>query len=257
MDAGLVNFVPGYLPALARVGGIMVCAPLLSSAAVPGRVRALLALGLTLGLMPTIGQPVMPNDWVTLAIGVSGEALIGVAIGLAMNLILAAAKMAGELIAQQLGLGLSEMFDPHTGGDANVLGHAYAIFATVVFLGVNGHHALIRGIGASFAAVPVMSAFSSGGVVTMLSGMLLGAMSLALQLAMPIFVTMLIVDLAVGMVGRSAPQVGMMTAAIALRSLVGLIVLVLCMAATGLILQGATSTWMQLVQNALPGLVGR
>lgn len=257
MDAALFNLAPGYLPALARVGGIMACAPLLSSAAVPRRVRALLAMALTLGLMPTLGQTAMPNDWGSLAIGVGGEALIGVAIGLAMNLVFAGARMAGELIAQQLGLGLAEMFDPHAGGETNILAHAYSLLAMVIFLGVNGHHALIRGIAASFTAVPVMTAFNSGGVVTMLSGMLLGALTLALQLAMPIFVTMLIVDLAVGMVGRTVPQVGLMTAGIALRSLVGFIVLVLCMAMTALILQGATANWMQLVQSALPRLAGR
>jgi flagellar biosynthesis protein FliR len=257
MDALLVNLVPNYLPALARIGAILMCAPLVSSSAVPRRMRVLLAMALTVGLMPTIGVIAMPRNWPELIVGVGGEVLIGLAIGMAMNLVFVGAQMAGELIAQQMGLGLAEMFDTQSGTGTNVLGHAYSLLAIVIFLSVNGHHALVRGIGASLVSLPVMSAINGGAIVSLLSSLLLTSMTLALQLAMPVFVTMLIVDLAVGMVGRTVPQVGLMTMGITVRAVVAMIVLVLCLVMTSTLLSGATGNWMQTVQAALPALRGR
>ena len=255
MDEGLIHLVPGYLPALARVGAILMFAPLVSSA-VPARVRVLLAMALTLGLTPLAGVAT-PATWTELSLALLGEIFIGVAIGTAMNLVFTGARMAGELVAQQMGLGLAEMFDPQAGGESNVLGHAYGLFAIVVFLGINGHHALVRAISASFAALPLMSVMNGSALVTLIGSLLLSAMTLALQLAMPVFVTMLIVDVAVGMIGRTMPQVGLMTIGITLRAVVGMIVLVLCMAMTATLLSNSTASWMQMVQAALPRLAGR
>ena len=256
MEAALINLVPEYLPALARVGAILMFAPMVSSPAVPVRVRVLLAMALTLGLMPAVGTAAAVDSLGAMLVGICGEIVIGIAIGMAISLVFVAARMAGEIIAQQLGLSVAEMFDPQAGGEANVLSSAYSLLAVVVFLGVNGHHALINGIGASFSALPVMSAFNSANVVTMLSGLLLGAMTLALQIAMPVFVTMLIVDLVVGMIGRTVPQVGMMTIGISLRAIVGFVLLALSMAMTATLLQGATVGWMQLVKAAMGSLLG-
>jgi flagellar biosynthetic protein FliR len=256
MDDAWIHLVPGYLPALARVGAILMFAPLVSSSAVPARVRVLLAMALTLGLMPLAGVA-NPTTWPNLLLGILSEILIGVAIGTAMNLVFVGARMAGEIVAHQMGLGLAEMFDPAAGGESNVLGHAYGLLAIVVFLGINGHHALVNGIGQSFSALPLLSAINGQAMVNMIGSLLLSATTLALQLAMPIFVTMLIVDVASGMVGRTVPQVGMMTIGITLRAVVGMIVLVLCMAMTATLLSGATANWMQMVQAALPRLAGR
>jgi flagellar biosynthetic protein FliR len=258
MDERLLTIPLAHLPALARVGGILACAPLFSSSAVPRRVRLMFAIALTIGLSPILGTATAASPPLGgLAIAVGSEALVGVAIGLAMSLVFVAAQWAGELIAQQIGIGLAESYDPAANAQGTVLSTAYSLLALVVFLGINGHHALVRGIGGSFAALPVGSAVSGQGIIDMLAKLLTGAAGLALQLAAPVFVTLLVADLTLGMVGKTTPQVGLMTAGIAVRALAGLIVLVLSMALTATLLQGASLNWMQLVTSAVPGLGGK
>jgi flagellar biosynthetic protein FliR len=248
-----------YLPPLARVGAVLAVAPPFASVAVPVRVRALVAMALTIGLLPAVshGTAAASQPLGGFALGVAGEVVIGLAMGMSLALVFTAAQWAGELITQQMGLSLSEMYDPRSGGQVGSLSQMYWLLAVVVFLGANGHHAMLRGIASSFDAVPAMSLASSTSIVALMVGLLQSATGLAIQLAAPVFVTMLVVDLAVGMVGRTMPQLGMMTAGVTVRSIAGLIVLIAGMALTAGVVQGATVNWMQVVQSSFNGLTGR
>ena len=254
-----LDLVAGYLPALARVGGIMATAPLFASSVVPRRVRAMIAVALTLGLMPAIAGHADVKTAPTLggtALGVAGEAMIGVAMGLAFNLVFVAAQWAGGIIAEQMGLALAESFDPVSGSQANPLAGAFSLLTLVVFLGINGHHALIRAIGASFESLPVGQAIEGAPLVDMLVRLLTAATTLALQLAAPVIVTLLLCDLALGMIGRTVPQVGLMTAGVTVRAGAALIVLVLLAGVITALLQNQSINWMQTVRTALPALAG-
>ena len=118
---------------------------------------------------------------------------------------------------------------------------------------MDGHHALVRGIQSSFQTLPTLQAVNAPALLDMLVKLLGTATSLAVRLAAPVFITMFIVDLAIGMVGRTVQQVGLMTAGIALRSIAGLIVLALSMALATTLLQGASSGWFSAMQSALTG----
>ena len=247
-----------YLPALARVGAVLAVAPPFAAVAVPVRVRALIAMALTVGLLPAVSAHAAPQSLAGLAVGVAGEVLIGLAMGMSLALVFTAAQWAGELVTQQMGLSLSEIYDPRgAGGQAGALGHLYWLLAVVVFMGANGHHALLRGVAASFDVVPVMTLSAGAPIVSLMVGLLQSATGLAIQLAAPVFVTMLVADLALGMVGRTMPQLGMMTAGVTVRSVAGLIVLIVGMALTAGVVQGAAVNWMQVVRSSLNGLTGR
>src|SRR5687768_8317252 len=168
-----------YLPALARVGAVLAVAPPFAAVAVPVRVRALIAMALTVGLLPSVSNNVTPQPIATLAIGIGGEVLIGLAMGMSLALVFTAAQWAGELVTQQMGLSLSEMYDPRAGGQTGSLGHLYWLLAVAVFMGANGHHALLRGVAASFDAVPVMTISSGEPIVSLMVGLLQSATGLA------------------------------------------------------------------------------
>jgi flagellar biosynthetic protein FliR len=251
--------VVASLPALARVGAVMAVTPPFAGVAVPVRVRAIIALALTVGLLPIAATQARPaNSLGEFLIGIGGEVVIGLAMGLSLALVFTAAQWAGELITQQLGLSLSEIYDPATGGASSSLGHLYWLFAVVVFMGGGGHHALLRGVASSFSTVPVMS-FPGGGaaIVTLLVGLLQSMTGLAIQLAAPVFVTMLVVDLALGMVTRTMPQIGVMTAAMTVRSVVGLVVIIVGLAVTAGVVQVAGVNWVRTVTSAMSGIVAK
>ncbi|MEO6436584.1 MAG: flagellar biosynthetic protein FliR [Tepidisphaeraceae bacterium] len=253
MDAAeleLMRLAPAYLPALLRVGAVLAVAPPFASVAVPRRMRVLLAMGLTLGLMP-VGvipqQPASAGQWIIgqWIIGLGGEMLIGLAMGLALGMVFAAARIAGELVANQMGLSLPEVYDPAggggggAGGQGTAMGQAYGLIAVIVFFAMNGHHAMLQAVATSFSTVPMMTTAQSPAAAGLLAGLLQSATVLALKLAAPVFVATLIADLAMGMVARTVPQLGVMTAGITVRAIAGLLVMLAAIAMTVAAMQGA------------------
>jgi flagellar biosynthetic protein FliR len=235
----LITIGPVFLAALARVGGVVAFAPAIGSTLISWRLRAAITLVLTVGIWPALPHPAVATrfswNW-TLVL--APEMVMGAAIGMGAGLILTGAGWAGEMISHQMGLGLGELFDPQAADQASPVGRLYVLLATVVFLGVNGHHALIRGLSASFTAAPPVAA-APVNLLPLLAGTLQSISVLAIQLAAPVVVTMLIVHLVIGLLTRALPQIGSMSASLALGSIVGIVILLLAAALTSNVIGGA------------------
>ena len=222
------------------MAGLFLYAPLLGSSRIPRRVKAMVALVLTLGVLPAVPKGVaLPDSAWGLTAGIAGELALGLAAGLAMSFALVAAQWAGELIGQQMGLQLGETVDPNYGGGGSVVGDLYFFATLVVFILIGGDRLAVAGIARSFEAVPLLTFTLDRPVVMSLAAMLASTAELALRLAGPTFVAMLVVDLALGFVGKTMPQMNLMTAGLSARAIVGLAVLILGFALTYNVLQAA------------------
>jgi flagellar biosynthetic protein FliR len=241
-----------FLLALVRVGAVLALLPALGGVHVSRRLRALLAMALTVGLLPAISSHAQPapqtNGGMLLALG--GELITGAGMGVALAMLFAAAHWAGELIGQQMGLSLGEMFDPQNGAHGSLLGQAYFLVTIVIFFAVGGHRALVQSLAASFEKLPLMSFASPSQLVNLLAGMLGSATQLAIQLAAPTFITMLIVDLVLGMLSKTIPQLNLMSVGTPVRAAVGLIVLAAGFALSVGVIRGAISDSFSAVESA-------
>jgi len=244
------SFVPVFVLVLFRVAGLMLYAPLLGSARIPKRVKALLAIVLALGLAPTITvPPVLPaTAWGT-ALAIGGEMAFGLAMGIILSFVFIAAQWAGQMVGQEMGLNLSEVFDPQFGGASSVVGDFYYFLTLVIFLGVGGEMQMIRGIRASFDALPLLSVGINHSVFDLLVRMLTSATTLAVRLAAPLMVTMLIVDLTMGFLAKTMPQLNIMTTGMSLKSMIGVFVLFIAIS-----LNGTSSVLVQGINDFLGGV---
>ncbi len=236
----LLNLVPTYVLVFFRIAGMMIYAPLFGSARVPRRIKVLITAILAMSVAAFVPPPaVMPDTVWQLTLGIAGEILFGLAMGLAMSFTFIAVQWAGEIIGQQMGFNLAETFDPQFGSQASLVGDLLFMLTLVIFLtippefGGPGHHAMLRGVVASFTTLPLMSVNVDASVLDLLFNMLAGATTLALQLAAPMLVTLLIVDLVLGLIGKTIPQFNIMSAGVTLRTVVGMVVLILGIALTG------------------------
>lgn len=235
-----LNFVPVYVLVVFRIAGMMVWAPLLGSQQIPKRIKALIAVVIAAAMVPGISpQMTLPQSTWGLAVAIGGELIFGAAIGMILSFIFVAAQWAGEMIGQQMGLNLGQTFDPQYGANGSVIGDVYFYLALLIFLGIDGHHAMLRGVYDSFAVLPLGSVGIDRPLFGMLIGLFQGATLLAMQLAAPMLVTMLVVDVILGFVGKTVPQLNIMTAGISIRSLVGMAVLVLGLSMTSRVLRSA------------------
>jgi flagellar biosynthetic protein FliR len=203
LDAWLATF----LWPLTRVLALLAVAPVLGQARIPARVRIGLAIGIVIVLVPALPAPpaVAPGSAAGMVI-LATQMVIGLAIGFALRLVFVAVEMAGDLIGTQMGLGFAMFYDPGNVQHTPILGQFMGLLATLVFLAINGHLMIIAALAQSFQALPITAAPLGAGLFEVLArygGIVFAA---GLQLALPLIVTMLVVNLALGVLTRAAPQ---------------------------------------------------
>ena len=212
--------------------------------------KVLLVLILALGLSGGVKAPLLPDSTWELAVCIGGELCFGIAMGMVMSFTFVAAQWAGEMIGQQMGLNLASVFDPQFGSQGSAMGDLYFMLTLVVFLSVRGHHAMLLGVRQSFEALPLLSVGVDRPLTDLLVGLLQSATGLALRLAAPMLVTMLVVDLALGLIGRAMPQFNVMQTGVGVRSVLGMIVVIGGIGLSGWVIQGALRDSMDTVFRA-------
>jgi hypothetical protein len=145
-----------YLYPFVRVMGYISADPVLGNRSVPIRLKIGLALAISVAIAPTLGplpaiEPASPAGLAILA----QQIFIGVAIGFAVRVILAAVEMAGQMIGLQMGLGFATFFDPQTSAQVPVIGQYLGLLAILVFLSINGHALVLSTLIESFHILPI------------------------------------------------------------------------------------------------------
>jgi flagellar biosynthesis protein FliR len=223
-------YVPVFVLVVFRLAGMMLYAPLFGSARIPRRIKAAIVLVLALGMAPGLSPPVvLPQTPWELALGIGGELAFGLAMGMVMSFVFIAVQWAGAMIGQQMGLNMSEVLDPAMGGGGSIIGDLYYMMTLVVFLSVGGHRMMLQGVRESFDLLPLLSVGMNQSLLDLLTRLLEGATVLAMQLAAPVLVTMLVVDLVLGLIGRAVPQMNVMAMGLSLRAAAGMVVIIVAL----------------------------
>ncbi|MHB0917825.1 MAG: flagellar biosynthetic protein FliR [Thiobacillus sp.] len=225
-DAQLNTWLINFIWPLTRILGLIMVAPVFGHRAVPARVKIGLGIFIALIIAPTL--PPMPDvglgSWHGLFILVQ-QLLIGIAIGFIMRIVFAAAEAAGEIVGLQMGLGFASFFDPQSAGQTLVLARFFNMLALLVFLAVNAHLLLIGVLVDSFQTLPISpQPLSAAGFYTVAT---FGStvFAVGLQLALPLIAILLMTNLSLGILTRSAPQLNIFAIGFPITLGVGLIVL--------------------------------
>ena len=208
---------------LVRPGMVVMLAPGLGGRQIPAPVKIGLTVLLALGLLPVVALPA-PVDGAGLPIVVLHEVAVGLAIAFTVQALIAGVEFAGHLSSSQIGFSYGATVDPASGVRSTVLVSLYGALATVTFLGVNGHHAVLRALAASYGSVPVSAGQVSVSLVDAVRDLLGMVFVVGLRLAAPVLVVLLIVELAVGLISRAAPSLTFMVIGYPLRIVIGLFV---------------------------------
>jgi flagellar biosynthetic protein FliR len=219
-----------FVLALARVGGLLIMAPILGSRVAPVRVRAAIAFFLALAMLPAVpaeAAQAIGGDAGALRIfgALAFEIAIGFTIGLIAEFVFGGVQMAGQLAGVQMGLGLSSLIDPQTQDHLTSLSQWQNLLALLVFLAMDGHHLLIRALAESFTLLPMGGGFPAGdglGRVLILAG---GMFVVALKVAAPVMVMLLLVNGAMGVLAKLIPQLNVFIVGFPLNVAVGLFML--------------------------------
>jgi flagellar biosynthetic protein FliR len=163
-----------------------------------------------------------PSGWARIVLS---EAVLGLAIGLCLQFVFEGAQLAGQIVGFQFAFSLVNIIDPTTNVDTPVLSTFHQLAATLLFLEMNVHHWILRGIAKSFVYVPVGSVMISTEAMKDLFRDVSGVWLAGLQIALPILLATMFLDVAIGFISKASPQMPALFLSVPLKSLVGFAVL--------------------------------
>jgi len=215
-----------YILPFARLSGFLMTMSVIGSKNFPARFRMLLALSITLIIVPVIP----PYTSVTLftlqtTLLIIEQTLIGVVLGFISRIMLETFVVGAQVIAMQSGLGFASLVDPANGNSVPALGQFFLLLTTLLFLSVDGHLLMTRLLVESFTSFPIGSSYSVFELfyqIVIWSKWLFAA---ALVMALVSMASLLIVNISFGVMTRAAPQINIFTVGFPLTLVTGLILL--------------------------------
>lgn len=202
----LMNFLLDFFLVSLRLGALLVSSPIFGARSVPVRVRVLLTFVISAAYYGSVSVPNFENLPFLALIRVMGvEVAIGLTGGIVLSILFASVALAGEKIAASGGLGFAAQVDPNSGGQTPVVSQFLTLFLLTMFLSANGHLRLIEGLRQSFDIIPMgqpVSLRAMSQFVIDIGGEMfyLGAL-----LMLPVVSILLLVNVTIGVVTRSAP----------------------------------------------------
>lgn len=209
---------------LCRLTGLFLLAPTFTSKQVPAPFTAALLVLFTALAWPA-ARASAPGALALAPTAVLGEVLVGMALGLPVALLLGAAEMAGELIGTASGLAGAASIDPVTFQQTPTMGTFLRLVVLTLLLTLDLHLVLLDGLAASFVAVPLGAARHLEAGAAAMAQAAAGLFVAGLRLAAPVLVALLVLNVALGLVARAAPQLQVMAVAFPLQAGLGLVVL--------------------------------
>ena len=209
------------------MAGVIFLNPIFGRRNVPSMVKIGLALGIALNASYGMLEiPVTDYTAIDMVVAIIREFAVGVALGFVVQLFLSIFHMGGELIDLQMGVSMALMYDPTSNSQISISGNLLTVMYTLLFFITDSHINLLALAVKSFQVVPIgLNGVSEklGMYFIELFGYIL---VYSIQLALPVIVTEILVEVAVGILMRVVPNINVFVVNLQLKLLVGMIVIV-------------------------------
>ena len=222
--AEITAWVGAFFWPLTRLTGMMLVAPIFSNQQIPRQVKAAFLISITVLVAPMIDSvpAVEPFSFAGLLV-IAQQFFIGMMGGFLINMAFSIVVMAGESVAFKMGLGFATMADPQNGMSVPILSQFLLLTASLIFMALGGHLLLLEILVLSFKTLPIgPDSFTIDqlyAVVMWGSQMFAGA----LLLALPVIVILTLINIALGIMTRAAPQLNIFSVGFPITLLTGLV----------------------------------
>ena len=224
MGWGLETMVGGLLTVGARVSALMVFAPFLGSMTIAPRIKAGLAVALTALLYPVVGAGLPPLSGATWWKVAGGEFVVGLIMGITLQFVFEGLELAGQIVGFQVGHSLANLINPQSDVDTPILANFYQLVALLIFLQLDVHHWLLRGLAKSFQYCPPGMVVATPALAEQIWRAAGGMLIIAVQVAIPTLLATMLIDISLGFLGRASPQLPVLFVGISVKSVVAFLV---------------------------------
>jgi flagellar biosynthetic protein FliR len=245
-----------FLLVVVRGSGLFLTAPVFGHQLVPSQMKVALILLLALITVPTLQTLdfAPAESLVDLAAMVLRELMVGFLIGFMFRLLFKAAEMAGSMAGYQVGLSLSTAFDPSVGDSVGAFGRYWMILATLIFLSINGHHLIIRAFNESYVTIAPGQMNVDGSTAELMIRYSAYVLVLAIKIAAPVLVTLVLMDVALGTVSKVMPTMNIFIVGFPLKIGVGMLVVAMSLPIFAYVLEKSTLYFNQAVGELLASM---
>ena len=237
---------------MARVGTFFVTMPILSLKQLPSVCKLAIICALSFMIyqwLPSIEIDV--QNLLGFGMLVAREAVLGIVLGWITNMMFLAIQSAGDFIDSFAGLKMSTSYDPISGTSGSIYSSLFNWMGSLLFLMMNGHHYLIRGIVNSSFFLPIGASewfqFELEGIVSVVTQSFL----LSIQLALPMCMILFLVDIVLGLINRSVQQINVFILGMPLKLLVSFILMIILFGGMAQSMMWALDAVVQILDSAM------
>lgn len=218
--------VVAFFLVLARITPLFWLAPLFSSKLVPGRVRAIVAVALAVGLSPIVSKgQLMPTDVLGIGGLVLKEMLIGGIYAFVLGALFAALSVAGSFIDVMIGFSFGGLVDPVNGTQSSVFTTAYGLIGTLIFIVIGGDTWVISGLARSYDVVGLNEIPSMSLMLDEAVEAFANIFVSAIQVAGPVILALVLTDAAFGVISRVMPSLNVFQVGFPAKIVVGMLLI--------------------------------
>jgi flagellar biosynthetic protein FliR len=232
-----------------RTSGLFIIAPVLGYRTLPAAAKVAFALLMSMLLSTILTDntlPVIESEWHLLGLAMR-EIIIGLLIGFFFQLIFIAVHAAGALVGYQIGFAMVAMFDPNSSQRVSIIGQFWFLFATLIFLAIDGHHIMITSFVDSYTILPIGHVTYNMSIATVVAKASAYVFVLALKIAAPVLMTLFLTDVALGTVAKMMPTMNVFFVGFPVKIGAGLMVIAMSLPIAAYVLEKG----MRFVNNEL------
>lgn len=220
-----------FLLVFGRVTGLFLMAPIFSSRQIPIVMRVFLVIMISgiLAFVTPIKTAVPIDNSGYFVLALASEILVGYTLGFVTYAVFAGIQTAGQLIDMQMGFGIVNVMDPQSGTQIPLMGNFQYLVALMVFLGIDGHHLMIKALHDSYSYIPVMGASFDGNFVQFIMNLAAYIFVIAVKLGAPVVTAIFMADMALGFIARTVPQMNVFIVGLPLKIWGGLFMVLVTM----------------------------
>ena len=253
----LSAWLAAFIFPLARILALITSAPIFGNKQVPARLKVGLAFMITIIIAPTLNIPTDIDPASAQGLFILMQQIVaGLVIGFSMQLIFTAVEMAGDLAGMQMGLGFASFYDPQHATFTPIVAQFLGFLATLIFLAADGHLYMLAAVSDSFRDFPIGASVPSANAFRTVAEWGGAMFSHALQFALPLIGALLIANLALGILTRSAPQLNIFAVGFPITIAVGFATLMLTIPYLGPLVESFTHAGLDTVSRVMLQLGG-
>ncbi|GAF16737.1 flagellar biosynthesis protein FliR [Bacillus sp. JCM 19046] len=223
----LLSLYPAFLLVFIRISSFFIVLPLYSHRALPAPFKIGMAAFVALMVVMATELPIITID-LSYVLLVLKEVAVGLLAGLIALILLYAVQVAGGLIDFHMGFMLANVVDPQTGAQSPLTGSYLYVFALFYLLLIDGHHLLLDGAVYSYQYIPIdqlILPLGSEAVMEQVTMVIVSMFAFGVSMAFPVVGALFLVDIALGIVSRTVPQMNVFVVGLPIKLISGLIVL--------------------------------